>query len=60
VRRLHPNGVLSYPGADDRYRLGKTAVTVTHQTGSESWVSIVYWFDRRGVLVGLETSAGGC
>jgi hypothetical protein len=60
VRRAHPNGILSHPTATDRYRLSGSLVSVVRQVGSESWVSMLYWFDRRGVLIALETSTGGC
>ena len=58
VRRAHPNGRLTHP--TDRYGLGRSLVSVVRKTGRESWVSMLYWFDHRGVLVALETSASGC
>jgi GT2 family glycosyltransferase len=58
VRRAHPNGHLSHP--PDRFRLGRSLVTVVRSTGTESWVSMLYWFDRNETLVALETSASGC
>jgi len=58
VRRAHPNSTLTHPS--DRYRLGGSLVSVVHKAGSESWVSMLYWFNRRGILTALETSASGC
>jgi Glycosyl transferase family 2 len=58
VRRARPNGTLSY--SVDRYRLGRTLLTVVRSTGEESWISMLFWFDRRDVLVALETGESGC
>ena len=58
VRRLRPNGTLSYPS--DRFRLGETLLTVTRHTGDETWVSMLFWFDAKGKLAALETSRNGC
>jgi hypothetical protein len=58
ARRARPNAALTNPR--DRYRLGSTLLTVVRQTGEESWVSMLFWFDSRGVLAALETSQNSC
>jgi len=58
VRRAHPNSTLSH--RSDHYRFGPSVLTLVRSTGPESWVSMLYWFNRRNVLVALETSASGC
>ncbi len=58
VRRRHPGATFAYgKGAE---ALGATSLTVLRRTGKESFATLVYWFDARGVLTALETFAGGC
>ncbi len=58
VRRAHPKAALSFPVGP--FKLGRTALTLIRTTGPETWVTFTYWFDRRGSLIALETSAAGC
>ena len=58
VRRAHPKAALSFPAG--RFKLGRTALTLIRKTGPETWVTFTYWFNRRGRLIALETSAAGC
>jgi hypothetical protein len=51
ARVMHPTGSLV---------LGRTLLSVTKVTGYDNWVDYGFWFDARGVLVALETDAGGC
>jgi len=58
VRRRHPGATFAYgKGAD---ALGATSLTVLRRSGKESFATLGYWFDARGVLTALETLAGGC
>ena len=51
ARLMHPSGSLV---------LGPTLLSVTKVTGYDNWVDYGFWFDRRGLLVALETDRGGC
>lgn len=53
-------GRFVYPRPPTRFNLGARGLGVTRRTGYESWASLTYWFDRRGVLRALESSVGGC
>lgn len=58
VRRRHPGATLAY--GTGRFALGASSLTVFRQTGKETFATLVYWFDARGVLTALEAFAGGC
>jgi hypothetical protein len=58
VRRRHPGAASGY--GKTPLSLGATSLTVLRRTGKETFTTIVYWFDARGVLTALETFAGGC
>jgi len=54
-----------HPGATSAFgkgalALGATSLTVFRHSGKETFTTLVYWFDARGVLTALETFAGGC
>jgi hypothetical protein len=54
-----------HPGAASAFgkgplALGATSLTVFRHAGKETFTTLVYWFDARGVLTALETLAGGC
>ena len=40
--------------------LGASSLTVLRRTGKETFATLAYWFDARGVLTALEAFAGGC
>jgi hypothetical protein len=58
VRRRHPGATFAY--AKGQFALGATSLTVFRRIGKESFTTLVYWFDARGVLTALEAFAGGC
>ena len=58
VQRRHPGSRFAY--GKGPLRLGSTSITLFRRTGKETFTTLVYWFDARGVLTGLETFAGGC
>jgi hypothetical protein len=58
VRRRHPTATLRY--GKDPLALGAASITVLRRTGKETFSTLVYWFDARGVLTALEAFAGGC
>jgi hypothetical protein len=58
VRRAHPGSALAYGRGP--LALGATSITVYRRTGKETFTTLVYWFDARGVLTALEAFAGGC
>jgi hypothetical protein len=58
VRRRHPHAVFRY--AKGPLALGTRSLTMSRPTGKETFAALVYWFDARGVLSGLESLAGGC
>ncbi len=58
VRRRHPDIPLGY--ASDRLALGTRSITVTRRSSKETFVSLVYWFDARGVLNAFELFTSGC
>jgi hypothetical protein len=58
VRNRHPGATLAY--GKGPLALGATSLTVLRRTGKETFSTLVYWFDARGVLTALETFAGGC
>jgi len=58
VRRRHPGATFAY--GKGRFALGATSLTVLRRTGKETFTTLVYWFDARGVLSALEAFAGGC
>lgn len=59
VRRRHP-GAAAAISAGGPLALGASSLTVFHTTGKESFATMIYWFDARGVLTALEAFAGGC
>jgi hypothetical protein len=58
VRRRHPGATSAY--GKGRLALGASSLTVLRRTGKETFTTLTYWFDARGVLTALETFAGGC
>jgi hypothetical protein len=58
VQSRHPGGRLAYGGGS--LALGAASITVLRRTGKETFDTLVYWFDARGVLTALEAFAGGC
>lgn len=58
VSRRHPGAKLAY--GRDPLALGAASITVLRRTGKETFATLVYWFDARGVLTALEAFAGGC
>jgi hypothetical protein len=58
VRTRHPGGKLAY--GKGPLALGAASITVLKRTGKETFITLVYWFDARGVLTALEAFAGGC
>ena len=58
VQRRHPGARLAYGGG--QLALGAASLTVLRRTGKETFDTLVYWFDARGVLTALEAFAGGC
>jgi len=58
VRRRHPGAVSGY--GKGPLSLGETSLTVLRRTGKETFTTLVYWFDARGVLAALEAFTGGC
>lgn len=58
VLRRHPGATSTY--GKGRLALGATSITVLRRTGKETFTTLTYWFDARGVLTALETFAGGC
>jgi hypothetical protein len=58
VRRRHPDLPLGY--ASDRFALGTRSLTVIRRSSKETFVSLVYWFDARGVLNAFELYTSGC
>ena len=58
VRRVHPGARFAY--GKGPLALGATSITVLRRTGKETFSTLVYWFDARGVLTALEAFAGGC
>ena len=58
VRRRHPGAAFAY--GNGPYALGRTSLTVLRRTGKETFDTLTYWFDARGVLTALEAFAGGC
>jgi len=58
VRARHPGGSFAY--GKGQLALGATSITVLRRTGKETFTTLVYWFDARGVLTALEAFAGGC
>ena len=58
VRRRHPDLPIGY--AKGRFALGTRSLTVTRRKSKEAFVSLVYWFDARGVLNAFELYTSGC
>jgi hypothetical protein len=58
VQRRHPGARLAY--SNGPLALGAASITVLRRTGKETFDTLVYWFDARGVLSALEAFAGGC
>ena len=58
VRRRHPGATVGY--GKGPLALGATSATVLRRTGKETFATLVYWFDARGILTALETFSGGC
>jgi hypothetical protein len=58
VRRRHPGAGFAY--GKSPLALGATSLTVLRRTGKETFATLVYWFDARGMLTALEAFAGGC
>jgi hypothetical protein len=58
VRRRYPGATTAY--GKGRLALGATSITALRRTGNETFTTLTYWFDARGVLTALETFAGGC
>ena len=58
VHGRHPGALLAY--GDGPLKLGASSLTVLKRTGKETFDTLVYWFDARGVLIALEAFAGGC
>ena len=58
VRRRHGGSRVAY--GKGPLALGARSLTVFRRTGKETFVTLVYWFDARGVLTALEAFAGGC
>jgi hypothetical protein len=58
VRRAHPTSASAY--GKGRLALGASSITVYRRTGKETFTTLVYWFDARGILTALEAFAGGC
>ena len=58
VRNRHPGAPIAF--GKGPLALGATSLTVTRVIGKESFSTLVYWFDARGVLTALETFVGGC
>jgi len=58
VRRRHVGATSAY--GKGRLALGATSLTVLRRTGKETFTTLAYWFDARGILTALETFAGGC
>ena len=58
VHRRHPAARLAYDKGP--LALGSTSITLLRRTGKETFTTLVYWFDARGVLSALEAFAGGC
>jgi hypothetical protein len=58
VRRAHPTAAFAY--GKGRLALGATSITVYRRTGKETFTTLAYWFDARGVLTAIEAFAGGC
>ena len=58
VRARHPGGSFAY--GKGQFALGATSITLLRRTGQETFATLVYWFDARGVLTALEAFAGGC
>ena len=59
VQRRHP-GARVRRTARGALALGAASITILRRTGKETFDTLVYWFDARGVLTALETFAGGC
>jgi hypothetical protein len=58
VSRRHPGARVSFRRGP--LSLGPSSITVLKRTGKETFDTLVYWFDARGVLTALEAFAGGC
>jgi hypothetical protein len=58
VKLAHPHSAFGY--GKGGFALGTTYVRVLRRTGKETFDTLVYWFDARGVLTALEALAGGC
>jgi hypothetical protein len=58
VRRRHLGASVAY--GKGPLALGATSITVLRRTGKETFATLTYWFDARGVLTALEAFAGGC
>ena len=58
VRHRHPSARFAY--GKGPFALGATSLTLFRRTGKETFATLVYWFDARGVLTALEALAGGC
>jgi hypothetical protein len=58
VRQRHAGARFAY--GKGPLALGATSLTVFRRTAKETFTTLVYWFDARGVLTALEAFAGGC
>jgi len=58
VRHRHEGARFAY--GTRPLALGATSLTLFRRTGKETFATLVYWFDARGVLTALEALAGGC
>ena len=58
ILRRHPGARSSFTKGP--LSLGAASTTIMRRTGKETFDTLVYWFDARGVLTALETFAGGC
>jgi hypothetical protein len=58
VRHRHEGARFAY--GTSPLALGATSLTLFRRTGKETFSTLVYWFDARGVLTALEALAGGC
>jgi hypothetical protein len=58
VRHRHPGARFAF--GKGPLALGATSLTLFRRTGKETFATLVYWFDARGVLTALEAFAGGC
>jgi hypothetical protein len=58
VRRRHEGARFAY--GKGPLALGAMSLTLFRRTAKETFATLVYWFDARGVLTALEALAGGC